>query len=171
QQLRHLRGPAGASGAQEPRRGPPPGGGHSWSVSADSFRRGIGRPATENRRRTSPASGRWTQARGLSGDPGGRDQGAGRTDLGRGGRRAAARLRPPPRLAAAECPVPSAAAMRPHASGALPARVVACPLRFAGRTTSEMNDDRRYPRYVLGVLVIVYVFNFIDRQILSILAE
>jgi len=34
-----------------------------------------------------------------------------------------------------------------------------------------MNDDRRYPRYVLGVLVIVYVFNFIDRQILSILAE
>ena len=29
----------------------------------------------------------------------------------------------------------------------------------------------RYPRYVLLVLVIVYVFNFIDRQILSILAE
>ncbi len=28
-----------------------------------------------------------------------------------------------------------------------------------------------YPRYVLGVLVIVYVFNFIDRNILSILAE
>ena len=29
----------------------------------------------------------------------------------------------------------------------------------------------RYPRYVLGVLVVVYVFNFLDRQILSILAE
>jgi len=29
----------------------------------------------------------------------------------------------------------------------------------------------RYPRYVLGVLVLVYVFNFLDRQILSILAE
>jgi MFS family permease len=28
-----------------------------------------------------------------------------------------------------------------------------------------------YARYVLGVLVVVYVFNFIDRQILSILAE
>ncbi len=38
-----------------------------------------------------------------------------------------------------------------------------------------MSDDRdvggRYAKYVLGVLVIVYVFNFIDRQILSILAE
>ena len=29
----------------------------------------------------------------------------------------------------------------------------------------------RYPKYVLGVLMLVYVFNFIDRQILSILAE
>jgi len=29
----------------------------------------------------------------------------------------------------------------------------------------------RYPRYVLAVLVLVYVFNFLDRQILSILAE
>ncbi len=29
----------------------------------------------------------------------------------------------------------------------------------------------RYSKYVLGVLVIVYIFNFIDRQILSILAE
>jgi len=29
----------------------------------------------------------------------------------------------------------------------------------------------RYAKYVLGVLVVVYVFNFIDRQILSILAE
>ncbi|MBW8874003.1 MAG: MFS transporter [Acidobacteria bacterium] len=34
-----------------------------------------------------------------------------------------------------------------------------------------MNDDRRYPRYVLGVLVVVYVLNFLDRQILAILAE
>ena len=31
--------------------------------------------------------------------------------------------------------------------------------------------SRRYSNYVLGVLVLVYVFNFIDRQILSILAE
>lgn len=29
----------------------------------------------------------------------------------------------------------------------------------------------RYAKYVLGVLVVVYIFNFIDRQILSILAE
>src|SRR5499427_2843910 len=29
----------------------------------------------------------------------------------------------------------------------------------------------RYPRYVLAVLVLVYVFNFLDRQIVSILAE
>jgi MFS family permease len=29
----------------------------------------------------------------------------------------------------------------------------------------------RYAKYVLGVLIVVYVFNFIDRQILSILAE
>ena len=38
------------------------------------------------------------------------------------------------------------------------------------------NDDPeevggRYAKYVLGVLILVYVFNFIDRQILSILAE
>jgi predicted MFS family arabinose efflux permease len=31
--------------------------------------------------------------------------------------------------------------------------------------------SRRYTRYVLGVLLVVYVFNFIDRQILSILME
>ena len=31
--------------------------------------------------------------------------------------------------------------------------------------------SERYARYVLGVLVLVYVFNFLDRQILSILAE
>ena len=29
----------------------------------------------------------------------------------------------------------------------------------------------RYAKYVTGVLVIVYVFNFIDRQIVTILAE
>ena len=36
------------------------------------------------------------------------------------------------------------------------------------------NDDQvggRYSKYVLGVLLVVYVFNFIDRQIISILAE
>lgn len=32
-------------------------------------------------------------------------------------------------------------------------------------------DGGPYARYVLGVLVVVYVFNFLDRQILSILAE
>src|SRR5262245_7151171 len=31
--------------------------------------------------------------------------------------------------------------------------------------------DASYGRYVLGVLVAVYVLNFLDRQILSILAE
>jgi MFS family permease len=31
--------------------------------------------------------------------------------------------------------------------------------------------SERYARYVLGVLVVVYVFNFLDRQILAILAE
>ena len=31
--------------------------------------------------------------------------------------------------------------------------------------------SRAYANYVLGVLVIVYVFNFVDRQIISILAE
>jgi MFS family permease len=35
-----------------------------------------------------------------------------------------------------------------------------------------MNSNRRtYANYALGVLVLVYVFNFVDRQILSILAE
>ncbi len=32
-------------------------------------------------------------------------------------------------------------------------------------------SGRRYSHYVLGVLVLVSVFNFIDRNILSILAE
>ena len=38
---------------------------------------------------------------------------------------------------------------------------------------SQQNAEigTRYSWYVLGVLVIVYVFNFIDRQILSILNE
>lgn len=31
--------------------------------------------------------------------------------------------------------------------------------------------NSKYARYVLGVLIVVYVFNFIDRQIISILAE
>ncbi len=32
-------------------------------------------------------------------------------------------------------------------------------------------EGRRYANYVLGVLFFVYVFNFIDRQILAILLE
>jgi len=39
------------------------------------------------------------------------------------------------------------------------------------RPTSEPKPGRGYSHYVLLVLVIVYVFNFIDRNILSILAE
>jgi MFS family permease len=31
--------------------------------------------------------------------------------------------------------------------------------------------SRRYANYVLGILVVIYVFNFVDRQIISILAE
>ncbi|MEM7079242.1 MAG: hypothetical protein AAF513_11500 [Pseudomonadota bacterium] len=31
--------------------------------------------------------------------------------------------------------------------------------------------NSRYARYVLLVLIVVYIFNFIDRQIISILAE
>ena len=43
----------------------------------------------------------------------------------------------------------------------------------ADATSQAPRDDvgGTYARYVLGVLVVVYVFNFIDRQILSILAE
>lgn len=40
--------------------------------------------------------------------------------------------------------------------------------------TKESGDDQvnpRYARYVLFVLIVVYIFNFIDRQIISILAE
>jgi len=50
-------------------------------------------------------------------------------------------------------PVPDTPAARPRPAGA-----------GAPPTTA-------YARYVLGVLVLVYVFNFLDRQILSILAE
>ena len=38
-----------------------------------------------------------------------------------------------------------------------------------GNAASTVGDG--YARYVLCVLIIVYVFNFIDRQIISILAE
>jgi MFS family permease len=37
--------------------------------------------------------------------------------------------------------------------------------------TTEAPPSRGYANYVLGVLVVVYVFNFVDRQIISILAE
>ncbi|HKI73078.1 MAG TPA: MFS transporter [Pseudomonadales bacterium] len=43
-----------------------------------------------------------------------------------------------------------------------------------GATGSENDHPEvggRYAKYVLGVLVLVYIFNFVDRQILSILAE
>ena len=36
---------------------------------------------------------------------------------------------------------------------------------------NEKAPSRRYANYVLFVLVLVYIFNFIDRNILSILAE
>ena len=39
--------------------------------------------------------------------------------------------------------------------------------KSAGAETVNSN----YARYVLGVLIVVYIFNFIDRQIISILAE
>ncbi|MFN3371645.1 MAG: MFS transporter, partial [Sphingomonadaceae bacterium] len=49
-------------------------------------------------------------------------------------------------------------------------------LEKAGISEADFEDGRRrvggpYAWYVLGVLVLVYVFNFIDRQIMSILAE
>ena len=37
--------------------------------------------------------------------------------------------------------------------------------------TVTRGSGRLYSHYVLGVLVLVYIFNFIDRNILSILAE
>ncbi|HVR28125.1 MAG TPA: MFS transporter [Thermoanaerobaculia bacterium] len=41
----------------------------------------------------------------------------------------------------------------------------------AGSTPAPAGESRGYSNYVLFVLLLVYVFNFIDRQILSILAE
>ncbi len=41
----------------------------------------------------------------------------------------------------------------------------------AGQKTAKDEIGGDYAKYVLGVLVLVYIFNFIDRQILSILAE
>jgi sugar phosphate permease len=37
--------------------------------------------------------------------------------------------------------------------------------------TGEATPQSRYPHYVLSVLTLVYVANFVDRQILSILNE
>lgn len=37
--------------------------------------------------------------------------------------------------------------------------------------TPAVTYDKRYRNYVLGILLVVYVFNFVDRQILSILME
>jgi MFS family permease len=42
---------------------------------------------------------------------------------------------------------------------------------YRGGKRTETHDGKIYPWYVLGVLVLVCVLNFIDRQILSILAE
>ncbi len=42
---------------------------------------------------------------------------------------------------------------------------------MAEESTGEHEVGGRYAYYVLGVLVAVYVLNFVDRQILSILAE
>ena len=44
---------------------------------------------------------------------------------------------------------------------------------ISSKTNKEVSSQvgSPYARYVLGVLVVVYIFNFIDRQILSILAE
>ena len=39
------------------------------------------------------------------------------------------------------------------------------------KSTDSSLPSRRYANYVLAVLVLVYVFNFVDRQVLSILAE
>ncbi|MEM7216864.1 MAG: MFS transporter [Pseudomonadota bacterium] len=40
-----------------------------------------------------------------------------------------------------------------------------------GRVAGADQVNSGYARYVLGVLIVVYIFNFIDRQIISILAE
>ena len=48
-----------------------------------------------------------------------------------------------------------------------PSRAPTAPIN----TRPARATDQRYASYVLGVLVVVYVLNFLDRQILSILAE
>lgn len=40
-----------------------------------------------------------------------------------------------------------------------------------GSAGESVETGGRHARYVLGILVVVYIFNFIDRQILSVLAE
>ena len=49
----------------------------------------------------------------------------------------------------------------------------AAPIRagMRGRHARSRPDSESYARYALGLLVVVYVLNFLDRQILSILAE
>ncbi|MFT7546712.1 MAG: MFS family permease [Candidatus Azotimanducaceae bacterium] len=44
-------------------------------------------------------------------------------------------------------------------------------IRSLSSSESHKKIGGRYSKYVLAVLVLVYIFNFIDRQILSILAE
>jgi MFS family permease len=45
------------------------------------------------------------------------------------------------------------------------------PERAAARTTMARVPDGSYARYALFILVIVYIINFVDRQILTVLAE
>ncbi len=45
------------------------------------------------------------------------------------------------------------------------------PMPESGSSAPTVEPGGAYARYVLAVLVVVYVFNFLDRQILSILAE
>jgi MFS family permease len=40
-----------------------------------------------------------------------------------------------------------------------------------GPTATAFSTSKKYANYVLGVLLVVYIFNFIDRQILAILAQ
>jgi len=44
-------------------------------------------------------------------------------------------------------------------------------MRSKANSASDQNFSRGYTQYVLGVLTVVYVFNFIDRQIFAILAQ
>jgi len=48
---------------------------------------------------------------------------------------------------------------------------MALPAEVAGRVETSAEVAEGYRRYVLGVLLLVYVLNFIDRQILTILTE